>query len=113
MPVNTFPRLRAISLDDVYPACPKHLGDPVGASALVSRFPGRCTALSPLFSQTFNFQLLTLNLLPPPLSPLAATLIDLPASVANKRLTPKLSPLAAPLTKIAGGYSSGIYKAEL
>src|SRR5947209_24808 len=33
-----------------------------------------------------------------PLTPLAATLIDFPASVANKRLTTGLSPLAATLT---------------
>jgi len=36
------------------------------------------------------------------LSPLAATLMDLPASVANKRLTVRLSPLAATLTKNRG-----------
>src|SRR6266446_1150497 len=33
-------------------------------------------------------------------SPLAATLIDLPASVANNRLTGDLSPLAATASKI-------------
>jgi len=37
-----------------------------------------------------------------PVSPLAATLMDLPASVANKRLTRLLSPLAATLTKNRG-----------
>jgi len=37
-----------------------------------------------------------------PVSPLAATLMDLPASVANKRLTAELSPLAATLTKNRG-----------
>src|SRR5260370_39329177 len=36
------------------------------------------------------------------LSPLAATLMNLPASVANKRLTPRLSPLDATLTKNGG-----------
>src|SRR5713101_9883060 len=36
------------------------------------------------------------------LSPLAATLMDLPASVANKRLTPQLNPLDATLTKNMG-----------
>jgi hypothetical protein len=36
------------------------------------------------------------------LSSLAATLMDLPASVANKRLTAKLNPLAATLTKNTG-----------
>ncbi len=36
--------------------------------------------------QTFNLQLSTSGL-PVPLSPLTATLMDLPASVANKRLT--------------------------
>src|SRR6266850_5405978 len=35
-------------------------------------------------------------------SPLPATLMDLPASVANKRLTAELSPLAATLTKNRG-----------
>ncbi len=39
----------------------------------------------------------------PPLSPLAATLTDLPASVANKRLTAWLSLLDATLTKKRGG----------
>src|SRR5882672_1743039 len=34
-----------------------------------------------------------------PVSPLAATLMDSPASVASKRLTVGLSPLAATLTK--------------
>ncbi len=37
------------------------------------------------------------------LSPLAATLMNLPATVANKRLTIKLSPLDATLTKNTGG----------
>ncbi len=60
-----------------------------------------------------NFQLSTFDFQPPlfpksfpchtsengPVSPLAATLMDLPASVANKRLTAWLSPLAATLTK--------------
>jgi len=36
------------------------------------------------------------------ISPLTATLMDLPASVANKRLTAELSPLAATLTKNRG-----------
>jgi hypothetical protein len=38
-----------------------------------------------------------------PISPLAATLMDLPASVANKRLTVWLTPLDATLTKNRGG----------
>jgi hypothetical protein len=38
------------------------------------------------------------------LNPLDATLMDLPASVANKRLTVRLSSLDATLTKRAGGY---------
>jgi len=44
---------------------------------------------------------------PTPVSPLAATLMDFPASVANKRLTAELSPLDATLTKNrgAGGVS--------
>jgi len=37
-----------------------------------------------------------------PVSSLAATLMDLPASVANKRLTTRLSPLDATLTKNRG-----------
>jgi hypothetical protein len=37
-----------------------------------------------------------------PVSPLAATLMDLPASVANKRLTANLTPLDATLTKNRG-----------
>jgi len=39
---------------------------------------------------------------PAPLSPLAATLMDLPASVAYKRLTENLTPLDATLTKNRG-----------
>src|SRR5712692_4729624 len=38
-----------------------------------------------------------------PISPLAATLMDLPASVANKRLVAGLSPLDATLAKNRGG----------
>src|SRR5882724_4514974 len=37
-----------------------------------------------------------------PVSPLAATLMDSPASVANKRLTAELNPLDATLTKNRG-----------
>jgi hypothetical protein len=37
------------------------------------------------------------------LNPLTATLMNLLASVANKRLTSRLSPLDAPLTKTGGG----------
>jgi hypothetical protein len=37
-----------------------------------------------------------------PVNPLSATLMKLPASVANKRLTAKLTPLAATLTKNRG-----------
>ncbi len=37
-----------------------------------------------------------------PVSPLAATLMDSPASVANKRLTARLNPLPATLTKNRG-----------
>src|SRR5260370_7922802 len=37
------------------------------------------------------------------LSPLAETLMDLPATVANKRLTVLLNPLDATLTKTRGG----------
>src|SRR6266446_558067 len=39
---------------------------------------------------------------PAPVSPLAATLMNLPTSVANKRLTQKLSPLDSALTKNRG-----------
>src|SRR5260370_26107334 len=38
-----------------------------------------------------------------PISPLAATLMDLPVNVANKRLTVQLTPLDAILTKDIGG----------
>jgi hypothetical protein len=43
--------------------------------------------------------------LPVPLSPLAATFINLPVSVANKRLTVQLTLLDATLTKNTGGLS--------
>jgi hypothetical protein len=42
-----------------------------------------------------------------PVSPLASTLMDFPASVANKRLTPNLTPLDATATKNRGAHSSG------
>jgi hypothetical protein len=43
-----------------------------------------------------------------PISPLAATLMESPASIANKRLATKLTPLAATLTKNRGvGYPHG------
>ncbi len=67
-----------------------------------------------LVASTFNFQSkiatrsgpLTFNL-PPALSPLAATLMNLPANVANKRLMPHVNPLDATLTKNTGaGYPS-------
>jgi len=45
------------------------------------------------------------------LSPLAATFMDLPASVANKRLTDWLNPLDATLTKNRGwGQSGAIFR---
>src|SRR5580693_8939478 len=44
-----------------------------------------------------------------PITPLAATLMDLPASVANKRLTDWLSPLDATLTKKRGVDPSGFH----
>src|SRR5467141_3097528 len=64
---------------------------------------------SPLEPSTSNFQppalqrsnLQTFHPSNPP-SPLAATLMDLPASVANKRLTVWLSPLDATFTKNKG-----------
>jgi hypothetical protein len=45
-----------------------------------------------------------------PLTPLAATLMEFPASVANKRLTIELTPLAATLTKNIGGGASACYQ---
>ena len=43
------------------------------------------------------------------LNPLAATLMDLPASVANKKLTVQLSPLAATLTKNSRGGGAMVF----
>src|SRR5580704_4329878 len=40
-------------------------------------------------------------------SPLAATLTNLPASIANKRLTQSLNPLDSTLTKNRGGLAFG------
>ncbi len=51
-----------------------------------------CRHYTPTLSEVYN----------PALTPLAATLMDFPASVANKRLTAGLSPLAATLTKNTG-----------
>src|SRR2546427_8427336 len=42
------------------------------------------------------------------LNPLAATLMDFPASVANKRLTAGLSPLDATLTKNTRGWGAHV-----
>ena len=70
------------------------------------------TALSSTL-QPFNLQVALLHPDPAgtcqhvfPLSPLAATLMDPPASVANKRLTACLSSLDATLTKNRGGPAS-------
>jgi hypothetical protein len=48
-----------------------------------------------------------------PLTPLAATLMDLPASVANKRLAARLTPVAATLTKNRGVGSRLLFHALL
>ncbi len=78
-----------------------HLGGGVGRffRSVHSAFP-MISALNPSFP---FFQLSTVNFQPShhP-SPLAATLMDLPASVANKRLTKELNPLDATLTKNRG-----------
>src|SRR5712664_2796650 len=49
---------------------------------------------------------------PSSLSPLAATLMDPPASVANKRLTVWLNPLDATLTKNTGGGGDGGHSSQ-
>ena len=68
----------------------------ISNAALAESFPR--LPLDWSFSVFPNLQLSTLDL-PSFLSPLAATLMDLPASVANKRLTAWLSSLDATLTK--------------
>ncbi len=111
-------------LESVAPAYPVSLGraflpasslPPATATAesgqgpLVDFDPRRFPLTSSYPSQ---FKPLTVYFIPPsyllanrsaPVSPLAATLMDLPASVANKRLTVWLSPLDATLTKNRGG----------
>ncbi len=56
----------------------------------------------PTPSKSFDPKPLLSRLRLAPISPLAATLMDLPATVANKRLTSWLSPLDATLTKNRG-----------
>jgi|SRR5712692_4805533 len=55
-----------------------------------------------LFSESFPSKATTLLPTIAPVTPLAATLTDIPASVANKGLTSELSPLDATLTKNRG-----------
>jgi len=134
----------------IYPACPEHLGDPVGRGEAFpepkppmhpSKYspasrpvdPGTvgmmrvladpanfsCQTLSPLVHYLLGTALAVSPPSPPPLfriqkrpeiaealcnvSPLEATLMDLLASVANKRLTAWLNPLDATSTKNIGG----------
>src|SRR6266403_3954250 len=54
--------------------------------------PPKSSHLRPLLSRQHNA----------PISPLAATLMNLPANVANKELAGSLSPLAATLTRNRG-----------
>jgi len=63
------------------------------ARQVVLLTPSKSSALTQLLSRQHFL----------PVSPLAATLMDLPASVANKGLTAWLNPLDATLTKIRGG----------
>src|SRR5882672_5802730 len=64
----------------------------MGTRQVVLLTPPRSSHLRPLLSRQHNA----------PISPLAATLMNLPASVANKELTGSLSPLAATLTRNRG-----------
>src|SRR6266403_2016035 len=65
---------------------------PMGTRQVVLLTPPRSSHLRPLLSRQHSA----------PISPLAATLMNLLASVANKELTGSLSPLAATLTKNGG-----------
>jgi hypothetical protein len=113
MVVHTEPRS-----DATYPRRPVSPSprDLCGLGAGVYPEPSR-RVLDCSFSFVFSdFQLSTFDLQPPlfprsfpchtsensPVNPLAATLMDLPASVANKGLTVWLSPLDATLTKNRG-----------
>ena len=64
----------------------------MGTRQVVLLTPPRSSHLRPLLSRQHSA----------PISPLAAILMNLPASVANKELTRSLSPLAATLTRNGG-----------
>src|SRR6267142_1353487 len=64
----------------------------MGTRRVVLLTPPKSSHLRPLLSHQHNA----------PISPLVATLMNLPASVANKELTELLNPLAATLTKNRG-----------
>jgi hypothetical protein len=101
--------------------CPDHLGEIPTLSESVAHHPRRPLAsflgLAPTCpEQTRGISHSTSLLLPTDhslalamgLSSLAATLMELPASVANKRLTVLLSPLDATLTKNTGVGTPGV-----
>ena len=98
-----------ILLSLVYLECrPRRIVSPSPRGLCGQRIPRPCRGVSALdwsFSVFPNLQLSTLDL-PSFLSPSAATLMDLPASVANKRLTFQLNSLDATLTKNTGGGQS-------
>jgi len=95
--VATHPRRSTFSL------APRHLG----ASGLPQKTCDGAARDPYLFTSLLRY-LLSPHSFPchtsknSPVSPLAAPLMDLPASVANKRLTAWLSPLDATLTKNRG-----------
>jgi len=105
IPYPQFPNSnRIISFADPHPLNP-------AISYRYKNHRGQGGSLAPQASQpsTFNFRLSV----PPSLSPLSATLMDSPASVANKRLTQLLSPLDATLTKNQGGPRPSIRESSL
>jgi len=71
--------------------------------------PSRIRVLSEHRESTYPSQVVTCRPHFAPISPLAATLMDLPASVAGKRLTAWLSPLDATLTRNWGRGQSGTF----
>jgi len=69
------------------------ISNPIPARQVVLQIPSKSLRLTQLPSRRHSAFV----------SPLAATFMNLPASVANKRLTAGLSPLVATLTKTGGG----------
>ena len=103
LPMLSFPCVYGIRSSPVYPE-PRRVLSPLGVAhcpSASSKLPSPCRAEIPTLLGP-KVPALSGSLPTIALNPLAATLTDLPASVANKRLTVRLSPLDATLAKNTG-----------